>query len=350
MAKEKVMDLKDAISKFVKNGNMLCIANFLHSIPYAIIHEIIRQRKTNLTGVSCSSVDEFDLLLSGGCLSKIITSYYHRAGGIRYKRELDRALLHNRIELEEYSNFTLLSMLMAGSLGYSFMPVLRSIKESDIYRFRNFLGENKMKTINCPFTGKEIVVCPAINPDIAIVHVQRADKSGNAQFWGNLATVKWSVLSAKKIIVSCEEIVEHEKIKRSPFLTLIPSFRVNAVCEIPMGAHPSPVAGYYNHDIVFRSNYFRAAISKISNEKFLQEWILDRKDREDYLNHYIERFTREPLDLIKVNEFMSDSINMGYKQKYWVYNDRLHKDFCLKIAQTREEYNQKIEKYGELQI
>ena len=114
MAKEKVMGLKDAISKFVKNGDILCIANFLHAIPYAIIHEIIRQRKKNLTGVSCSSIDEFDLLLSGGCLSKIITSYYHRAGGIRYKRELDRALLDNRIELEDYPFAFLMMHLYAG--------------------------------------------------------------------------------------------------------------------------------------------------------------------------------------------------------------------------------------------
>lgn len=347
---DKVMSAKEAVSKFVNDGDMLCVANFLHSVPFALVHEIIRQQKKNLTAVSCSSIEEFDLMLSGGCLSKIITSYYHRAGGIRYKRELDRALLDKKVEFEDYSNFTMMAMFMAGALGYTFMPVLSSIKESDIYRLRTIQGENKFKTITCPFTGKETIVVPAINPDVAILHVQRADKYGNAQMWGNLGTVKWTALSAKKIIVSCEEIVDHEKIKSSPFLTIVPSFRVNAVCEIPMGAHPSPVAGYFNTDIVFRSYFFSMAVANNPNEKFLQEWVYDRKDREDYINHYIEKYTREPLDILKVNQYLSDQVNLGYKSKYWQFNERIQNEFCLKLAQTREEYDEKTEKYGDLDL
>ncbi|MHA1275434.1 MAG: CoA transferase subunit A [Promethearchaeota archaeon] len=346
----KIITEREAVSKFIKDGDILCTANFLHSIPYALIHEIIRQQKRDLTVVSCSSIEELDLLLSGKCSSKFITTYYHRAGGIRYKRELDRALLEKRVELEDYSNFTMVSRLMAGALGYEFMPVLKSVLNSDIFKIRTIEGKNKFKVIKSPFSGKDIVLVPALNPDVAIVHVQRADKYGNAQMWGNLTTVKWSALAAKKIIVSCEEIVDHEKIKRSPFLTIIPSFRVNAVCKIPMGAHPSPVAGYYNTDIVFRSYYFANALNKRSNEKWIQEWIIDRKDRKDYINHYIKRFSSEPLDVLKVNEFLSDQVNLGYKQKYWKYNERIGGEFLHKIAQTREEYNQKTEKYGELDL
>ena len=112
-------------------------------------------------------------------------------------------------------------MLMAGALGYDFLPVMKSVKESDVFKIRTFRCENKMKTIKSPFSGEETVVVPALNPDVAIVHVQRADKYGNAQLWGSEGTVKWAALSAKKIIVTCEEIVEHEKIRRSPFLTII---------------------------------------------------------------------------------------------------------------------------------
>ncbi len=340
----KVMKLEYAVSKFINDGDMIVNANFLSSIPYAIIHEIIRQGKKNLTAVSCSSIEEFDELLSGGCLSKIITSYYHRAGGKTYKRELDRALLDKRVELEDYSNFTMMSMLMAGAMGYTFVPTLKSVKESDIFRIRTFKGDDKIKTIPCPFTGEETVVVPALNPDVAIVHVQRCDEFGNAQFWGSEGTVKWSALAAKKIIVSCEEIVEHEKIKRSPFLTVIPGFRVNAVCVEPMGAHPSPVAGYYNHDNLFRSSFFSFAFGQAANEKFISEWILERKSRKEYLEHYVSRFGQEPLDLLKVNEYISDSVNIGYKNPYW------RGDFCDEIALTREEYERKTEELGELEL
>ena len=227
----KVMNIKEAVSKFVNDGDMLCPANFLQGTPYAQMHEIIRQGKKDLTVVSCSAVEEVDQMVAGDCISKIITSYYHRAGSKTYQRELDRRLRKQLVEFEDYSNFTMVAMLMAGALGYSFMPVLDSIKISDIYNIRTFLGDKKFQTIKCPFTEKETVVVPALNPDIALVHVQRADKYGNAQFWGSLGTLKWSALSAKKIIVSCEEIVEHDVIKKSPFLTIIPSFRVNAVCK-----------------------------------------------------------------------------------------------------------------------
>ncbi|MFO8019623.1 MAG: CoA-transferase [Promethearchaeia archaeon] len=340
----KIMDIKDAVKKFVKAGEMLVTCNFLHGNPYAIVHEIIRRGVKDLTVTSCSSIEEMDLLLSGGCLSKIITSYYHRAGGRRYKRELDRTLYEDEIEIEDYSNFTMVSMFMAGALGYDFMPVMKSVKHSDIYKVRTFRNEKKMKTIKSPFTGEETVVVPALNPDVAIVHVQRADKYGNAQYWGSEGTLKWSALSAKKIIVSCEEIVSHEKIKRSPFLTVIPAFRTSAVCEIPWGGHPSPMAGYYNTDITFRSLYFGQALSGIANEKWLEEWVYEREDREDYIDHYIQRFGKEPLNVLKVNEFMSDQINMGYKKKYW------QDGFCHKIGQTRESYKEKTEEKGELEI
>lgn len=340
----KVMTIKEAVSKFVNDGDMLVTANFLHGIPYAIIHEIIRQKKRDLTFTSCSSIEEGDLLLSGGCCKKFILSWYHRAGGKLYKRELDRALLEGTVEFEDYSNFTMMSMFMAGALGYTFMPVLKSVMESDIYNLSSFRGENKFKTIKCPFTGKEIVLVPALNPDIAICHVQRADKYGNAQFWGSLGTLKWSALAAKRIIVSCEEIVDHEVIKHSPFLTILPGFRVNAVCKSQMGAHPSPLAGYYNTDINFRSLIFISMFNKTSNKFWMNEWIYERENRKEYLDHYIERFGKEPLEILKVNEYLSDQINLGYKRSYWENN------FCHKIAQTKEEYNELIKKYGDLEI
>lgn len=344
MGKDKIMTTKEAVSDFIHDGDTMVICNFLHGTPYAIIHEIIRQKKKDLIAISCSSIEEIDFLVASNCVTKIINAYYHRAGGKSYNRQLDRALKQKSIEFEDYSNFTVISMLMAGALGYSFMPVMKSVKESDLFRLRTFTGENKFKTIICPFTGEETVVVPALNPDVAIAHVQRADKYGNAQFWGSLGSMKWSALAAKKIIVSCEEIVDHEKIKRSPFLTIIPEFRVSAVCEEPMGAHPSPLAGYYNTDINFRALLYSYAGNQIAYDNFIKEWVYNRKDRKEYLEHYIERFGKEPLEILKVNEYLSDQINMGFKKEYW------QKDFCHKIAQTKDQYCEKVEKYGELEL
>ncbi|MFX1275617.1 MAG: CoA transferase subunit A [Promethearchaeota archaeon] len=344
LSSSKIMTMKDAVFKFVNDGDMIVSANFLHGTPYAIVHEIVRQQKKNLTAVSCSSIEELDLMLSGGCLSKIITSYYHRAGGKVYNRELDRALKDKSVEYEDYTNFTMYSMLKAGACGFTFMPTLKSVMESDVFRIRTHVGENKFKVINCPFTGNETVLVPALNPDVAIVHVQRCDQFGNAQFWGSMGTIKWSVLSAKKIIVSCEEIVDHEIIKRSPFLTLVPGFRVNAIVEEPWGAHPSCLAGYYNVDINWRSVYFAYALTQNSNEAFLNEWLYDRIDRKDYIDHYISRYGKEPLDLLKVNEYKSDTINIGYKKLYW------QDGICTKLGLNREQYNELAEKYGELEL
>jgi len=338
------MPIKEAVTKYINDGDMLVSSNFLHSIPYATICEIIRQKIKDLIIVVCSAIEEVDLLLSGKCVSKIITSYYHRAGGRRYKRELDRALFDKEIEYEDYSNFTVMSMLTAGAMGYNFLPVMKSVKNSDIFNKRTFCGEDKLKTIKSPFSGEEIVVVPALNPDVAIVHVQRADKFGNAQFWGSEGTVKWSALSAKKVIVTCEEIVDHEKIKRSPFLTIIPSFRTTAVCEVPMGAHPSPVAGYYNTDIVFRSMFFTKNFSSVGNEEFMEEWVYKPKSRQEYITHYIEKYGREPLDYLKIKDFMSDQVNMGYKQRYW------QEDFIHNLALTRQEYEKLTEEEGELEL
>ncbi|MCP4760152.1 MAG: CoA transferase subunit A [archaeon] len=342
--REKVMDLTEAVSKFVNDGDSFIPANFMLGMAYATMHEIIRQRKKNLTAISCSSVDEMDLMVQGGCISKIITSYYHRAGGKVFNRALDRAIRKKTIEYEDYCNFTMVNMLKAGAMGFTFLPTLKSIMYSDMYNIRTIQGENKFKVIECPFTGKETVLVPALSPDVALLHVQRCDKYGNAQLWGSLGTTRISALASKKIIVTCEEIVDHEKIKRSPFFTIVPEFRTSAVCVVPYGAHPASLAGYYNADVNFQSLYYGSAHSKKACEFFLNEWVLDKKDRKEYIDHYIERFGQKPFDVLKVNEYMTDSVNFGYNQKIW------QDDFIHKIAMTREEYLEKIDEIGEYEL
>ena len=121
------------------------------------------------------------------------------------------------------------------------------------------MGENKYKVITCPFTGKDTVLVPALNPDVCVIHVQRADRFGNAQYWGAMGSVQEAALASKSIIVSCEELVEHDVVQASPNFTIIPAFRVHAVMEMPWGGHPSDVLGYYNKDRLAHAIFSRAA-------------------------------------------------------------------------------------------
>jgi len=342
---EKIMSLREAVSKFINDGDMIVEGNFCQGTPYATIHEIIRQKKKNLIFVVMAAVDQVDLMVFGNCVDKIITAYYHRGGGIRYQRELDRRLKTKTIELEDYTNFTLSAMLKAGATGQTFAPVLKGIKYTDVFNVRAFLGDDKFKSITCPYTGNEIVVAPALNPDVAIVHVQRADKYGNAQAWGSVSYMKWACLASKKIIVTCEEIVENDKIKHSPFLTQIPSFRVNAVCEEPWGGHPSNLAGYYNTDMNFRGNIFGYLLSKRAEEKFMAEWVYGLKDRKEYIQHYIERFSEVPLQQLRAEIYQTDQINLGHKKTTWDADN-----FCFKLGLTKEEYDLECENKGEIEL
>ena len=157
-------------------------------------------------------------------------------------------LMAGTIEIEDYTNFQYNAMMLAGMHGFDFIQVLEGTIETDLFRKRTFMGENKYRIIKSPYTGKDILTVPAINPDVCIVHVQRADKYGNAQYWGALGSVAAAALASKRIILSCEEIVEHDVIQSSPHLTIIPAFRVDALIEIPWNAHPTEVLGYYNID------------------------------------------------------------------------------------------------------
>ena len=307
----KVMSASEAVKKFVSNGSQLCIGNFLQSSPFALIHEIVRQRKRELTLWSASLIEEADILLAGGCLKRIVTAFTFRAGGSGFQTEVERALRERRVELEDYSNFSVLAMLMAGAMGQTFMQVPITLKYTDIFRRRSFMGENKFREMTCPFTGRRVLLVPGVNPDVAIVHVQRVDSCGNAQLWGALGTAKWACLACKRIIVSAEEIVDHEIVRSSPHLTIIPSFRVDAVVPEPWGAHPSEVQGYYDMDVLFRGMFLAMNTNPESLRAFLDEWIYGLENREEYIEHYIERFGVGYLNRLKAKPYYSAPANYG---------------------------------------
>lgn len=339
----KVMTASEAVSKFVHDGDHVTVGNFLHGIPFAIVHEIVRQKRRNLFISSQSSIEEIEYFIAGGCTTKVLTSYQYRAGGEGMANGFERAIMADSLEWEDYSNLTVSLMFKAGAMGYSFMPALPGIMASDIYKIRNF-KKDKFAEVKCPFSGKTIPVVPALNPDVALVHVQRADEDGNAQYWGSLASTKWACLAAKTIIVSCESIVPRDVIMGSPQYTLVPGFRVSAVVEEPWGAHPAELCGHYDSDMNFRSLFFFADSQAEGLQEFMKEWVYGVQDRRSYIDHYVERFGIKTLLAMKAKPWPSVTVDYGsaFRQPWDA------QDYSRLLQMTWDEYHQLIDERGEL--
>lgn len=308
----KVMDMAEAVERFVPSGCSLGIANFLSSGPYAILHEIVRQEKRDLTVYSTSTMCEQDLLVAGGCVSRIATAYSHRFSVARNGTAIERAVRKGELEYEEFSNYAIAQMFQAGAMGLSFMPMLPAIGTTDVFNKRAWMGDNKMKWIDCPFTGKKYVAVPALNPDVAVVHAQRADKYGNLQYWGTKSTVRDICLSATKhVVASVEEVVEPEVIRQSPHSTILPGFRVDAVVECPWGAHPTELLGYYGLDYGFLAQFFLDQMSKFAMKKWMKKWIYSLPNREAYLEEIVNEYGQATLHRLKARHLPSATIDYG---------------------------------------
>ncbi len=307
----KVVSAKEAISRNVHDGDHLIIGNYTVGSCAALVYEVIRQSRKKLTLYSQSGIFDVETLVGSGCIDRLVTTYCLRAGGRKGGSAVERALNAETLELEDYTNFQYNARLMAGMHGFSYIQVLEGAMVTDLFHKRSFMGEDKYRVIKCPYTGKNQLTVPAANPDVCIVHVQRADKFGNAQYWGALGSVAAAALASKRIIVSCEEIVEHDVIRSSPHLTLIPAYRVDAVVEIPWGANPTEVLGYYNMD-QFMYGLFMAADGTADGLKaWLDEWVYGCPNHEAYINHYIQKFGSKCLDGIRAKAFYSAPANYG---------------------------------------
>lgn len=310
-ARNKIMTAKEAVGKYVCDGCSLILGNYTVAAAMALIYEIVRQQKKNMTVYSQSGVIDVEVLVEGGCVDRLVSTYVYRGGGRSGGSSVERALQAGTLQMEDYTNFQYNARLVAGMHGFTFSPVLEGAMDTDLFRIRTFMGEDKYRVINCPYTGKEILTVPAANPDVCIVHVQRADKFGNAQYWGALGSVAAAALSSKRIIVSCEEIVEHDIIQSSPHLTVIPAYRVDAVVEIPWGANPSDVIGYYNLDWFMFSLFAMSCGNANAMKAWMDEWVYGCKDREAYIDHYAQKYGSGTLDSIRAKAFYSAPANYG---------------------------------------
>jgi len=308
---EKVMSVSDAVSQFVKEGDELIIGNYTLCACAELVFEVVRQQKKHLTVYSQSGIFDVEVMVAAGMVDRLVTTYTMRSGGKSGGSAVERALQAGTLQLEDYTNYNYNARLMAGMHGFNFMQVFEGVMATDLYKIRGFMGDDKYRVIDCPYTGDKILTVPALNPDVCIIHVPRADKYGNAQYWGAMGSVMAAALASKRIIVSCEEIVEHDVIQASPHHTIIPAFRTDAVVEVPWGSHPTEVVGYYNMDRLAYGLFQGAAATEDGLKAWLDDWVYGCPDRAAYIDKYVATFGSETLENLRAKDYFSAPVNYG---------------------------------------
>ena len=269
------MTAAEAIRALVHDGDVVCLSGFSHLIPYALGHEVIRQGRRGLTLVKHTPDLLGEQLLAAGCLEKIVFSW-HGNPGLGNLALFRKAVEGGTLAIEEYTHLGLMARLYAGAAGMTFYPLATNLGSG--------LPEAnpQIRTVTCPYTGAQVSVVAPLNPDVSLVHVQRADPAGNAHAWGILGDVKEAAFAAQRLIISAEEIVDPAVIRSDPNRTVFPAFIVDAVVEAPLGAHPSYAHGYYDRDNTFYQDWDRSRATLESVRAYLDEWVYPLPDRATY--------------------------------------------------------------------
>ena len=296
----KIMPLSEAVSRFIQDGDILYAAGFTHLIPFAAGHEIIRQHRRDLTLARATPDLIYDQMVAAGCARKVIFSYMGNPG-VGSLRLVRAELEAGRLEWEEYSHFGMISRLQAGAAGLPFMP-MNQTGATDLEKHNP-----SIRRVVDPYSGKEVIVVPALNPDVAIVHVQRADAEGNAHLWGIVGEQKEVAFASRRVILTAEEIVDASVIRSDPNRTIIPGFIVSAVCQVPGAAHPPYAQGYYDRDNDFYLKWDKISENPASARSYLDEWVFGVKDRDEYW----QKLGAETHQRLKVRPRYSEKINYG---------------------------------------
>jgi glutaconate CoA-transferase, subunit A len=286
----KLLSMHDAIARHVRDGSSVALGLQLEQmIPFAAGHEIVRQKKRELTLIGPISDILFDQIIGAGCARAAIAAWvgnvmmgsaynFRRAVEERANPE-DGNTAGDSFRVFNMTNFTLALALQAGAMGVPFLPT-RTAMGSDVPKGNHFFYQ-----VFSPFEGKEpLLAVRALHPDVTIVHVQRADADGNAHCWGNFGVMIEAVRAAKNVIVVAEQIVEPDVIASDPNRTVVPGFLVSAVVECPYGAHPSPVQGCYKRDDAFFRHYHEQSKTKADTRAWLERWVYGVRDRREYMN------------------------------------------------------------------
>jgi glutaconate CoA-transferase subunit A len=296
--------MRDAVADFVRDGDTVAIEGFTHLICFAAGHEIIRQRKRDLTLARMTPDVIYDQMVAGGVASKLIFSWLGNPGVGSLHAIRRRIEDHDPepLEIEEYSHFGMVCRYVAGASNLPFFPI-RSYYESDIPSVNP-----KIVPMTSPYDdAAEVYVVPPLRPDVSIVHAQRADASGDAQIWGLLGCQKEAAFAGKRVIVVCEEVVEESVIRQDPNRTVIPGVVVDAVVEEPFACHPSFAQGYYDRDNAFYLEWDRIARDPETLAAWLKEWVFDLGSHAEYR----EKWGAAHWDSLRPGDAMSGQVNYG---------------------------------------
>jgi len=292
----KLVTMREAIAAHVHDGDSVALEGFTHLICFAAAHEIIRQRRRDLTLCRLTPDLVADQMIAAGCVSKLVFSWAGNPG-VGSLHAFRRTA--GQLELDEYSHFGMVGRFAAGAAGLPFWP-LRDYAGTDLPRVNP-----NIRQVTCPFTGEQLAAVPALTPDVAIVHTQRSDADGNAQMWGVLGVQKEAAFAAERVIVVAEEIVEASVVRSDPNRTVIPGFIVDAVVHEPWGAHPSYVQGYYDRD-----NDFYVRWEDVSKDAkrllgYLDQYVYGIRDRREYT-------TKVSLGHLTSQQRFSSGVNYGF--------------------------------------
>jgi glutaconate CoA-transferase, subunit A len=258
----ELVSLTEAVDELVHDGDVVALEGFTHLIPHAAGHELIRQRRRELTLVRMTPDVVYDQLIGMGCARKLVFSWGGNPG-VGSLHRLRDAVEHDwpaPLELEEHSHAGMAAAYAAGASGFPF-GVVRGYEGTDLEK------RTRVASLSCPFTGEQVAAVPAIRPDVGIVHAQQADEAGNVQLWGISGVQKELVLASSRSIVTVEEVVT--RLEPRPNAVFLPGWAITSVSVAPGGAHPS-----YAHDYYVRDNAFYVEWDEISRDRDdFREWM-----------------------------------------------------------------------------
>jgi len=294
--------MHDAVAELVRDGDTLAIEGFTHLICFAAGHEIIRQRRRDLTLARLTPDLVYDQMIGAGVARKLVFSWMGNpgVGSLHAVRRWTEAP-DPRLELEEYSHFGMVGRYTAGAMNLPFFP-LRSYFDSDLPAANPLIRQ-----VASPYGDDPVYAVPPLKPDVTIIHAQRADAAGDTQIWGLLGCQKEAAFAASRVIVVVEELVDESVIRADPNRTILPGLVVDAVVVEPFGAHPSYAQGYYDRDNAFYLEWDAISRDEASLQHWLNEWVHGVPGRAEY----VDKLGRERLESLRPAPAPSGSVDYG---------------------------------------
>jgi glutaconate CoA-transferase subunit A len=272
----EILPLRRAVESLIRDGDTVAMEGFTHLIPFAAGHELIRQGRRNLALIRMTPDLIYDQLIGAGCARKLVFSWGGNpgVGSLHRLRDAVERQWPQALEIEEHSHGAMANAYVAGASNLPF-AVLRGYAGTDLPKYND-----RIRSVQCPFTGETLDAVPALRPDVTVIHAQKADRKGNVLLWGILGVQKEAALAARRVIITVEEIVDD--LQAWPNACVLPRWTVSAVCHVPGGAHPSYAHGYYERDNRFYQTWDAISRTREGFEAWIKRHILGTDDFEGF--------------------------------------------------------------------